>query len=83
MSFYREAKAEFSIGRYINAYINFYLVIEGLFANGKWDTNGVIRELTNSQPFTSIVKTLLDEIGNNNDLSEGTTREQPSQLLEC
>lgn len=76
MSFYREGKAEFSAGRYINAYINFYLVIEGLFANGKWDKNGVIRELSNSEPFTAIVQSIMNDTGNNHDLNEGTTREQ-------
>lgn len=76
MSFYREGKAEFSVGRYINAYINFYLVLEGLFANGKWDTTGVIKEFAKSPAFTSIAQRILDDIGTNHDLGEGTTKEQ-------
>jgi len=74
MSFYREAKIEYSAGRYINSFFNSYFIIEGLFGNGKWRKEAVVKELTTSQVFSGFVKGLIDEVGNNNDPNEGMTK---------
>lgn len=76
MAFYREAKTEYSAARYINAFINSYLIIEGLFGNGKFKTNAVIDELNKSAAFKGFVQELLDDIGKNNDPDEGMTKAQ-------
>jgi hypothetical protein len=76
MAFYREAKTEYSIARYINAFINSYLIIEGLFGNGKFKTNAVIDELNKSATFKGFAQELLDDIGKNNDPAEGMTKAQ-------
>jgi hypothetical protein len=76
MSFYREAKAEYSAGRYINSFFSSYFVIEGLFGNGKFKKKDVVRELTGSQIFSGFVQTYLDEVAQNHDLDEGMTKDQ-------
>lgn len=79
MSFYREAKAEYSVGRYINSFFSSYFIIEGLFGNGQWRQRDVVRELTQSPVFSSFVKAYLDEVAMNNDPGEGMTK---AQLIE-
>lgn len=76
MAFYREAKTEYGNARYINAFINSYLIIEGLFANGKWKSDAVIDELGKSTVFREFVQNLLDEVAGNDDPAEGMTRAQ-------
>ncbi|HEX8141412.1 MAG TPA: hypothetical protein VF553_02385 [Pyrinomonadaceae bacterium] len=76
MAFYREAKTEYSAARYINAFFNSYFIIEGLFGNGKFKTNGVIEELTKSSVFTGFVQKFLDEVAKNNNPNEGMTKSQ-------
>lgn len=76
MAFYREAKTEYANARYINAFINSYLIIEGLFANGKWKSDAVIDELGKSTVFREFVQNLLDEVAGNDDPAEGMTRAQ-------
>jgi hypothetical protein len=76
MAFYREAKTEYSAARYINAFFNSYFIIEGLFGNGKFKTNGVIEELTKSSIFTGLVQKFLDEVSKNDDPDEGMTKAQ-------
>ena len=76
MAFFREAKTEYSNARYINAFFNSYFIIEGLFANGKWRSDAVIEELTNSNVFSEFVQVFLDEVAVNDDPMEGLTRTQ-------
>jgi hypothetical protein len=82
MSFYREAKAEYSVGRYINSFFSSYFIIEGLFGNGQWRKRDIVRELTQSQVFSGFVKTYLDEVATNHDLGEGMTEEQLMEELQ-
>ena len=81
MSFYREAKMEYATGRYINSFFNSYFIIEGLFGNGKWRKEAVVKELTDSPVFSSFVQTLLDEVRNNAAPDEGMTKSQMTQEL--
>jgi hypothetical protein len=62
MAFYREGRTEFRLGRYIDAFFKFYFVIEGLFGNGQWRTDDVIRELSKSKVFTGFVQKIVDEV---------------------
>jgi hypothetical protein len=55
MSFYREGKNEMHRFRYINAFFNFYFVIEGLFGKGKRGSNKFENELKDSGEFVSFV----------------------------
>jgi hypothetical protein len=81
MAFYREGRNEYRVGRYIGAFFNFYFVIEGLFGNGQWRTDDVIRELLKSPVFTTFVQQLLDKVAKNGDLAEGLTKAQLEQEL--
>lgn len=74
MSFYREAKMEYTGQRYINCFNNAYYIIEGLFGDGKWRKDAIVDKLTKSQ-FAGFTKTLLDRIANNNDIENGTTKD--------
>jgi hypothetical protein len=76
MAFFRESKNEYSIGRYINSFFNSYFVIEGLFGNGKWRKEAIVRELTQSSIFSAFVESYLDEVSKNNDPREGMTKAQ-------
>jgi hypothetical protein len=50
ISFFREGKYDFMNSRNINAFHNFYFVLEGLYGNGKSKNDHVMREfLTNSE----------------------------------
>lgn len=81
MAFYREAKAEYSAGRYISAFFNSYFIIEGLFGNGQWREKDITRELSKSSVFTGFVKEFLDEVVKNDDLAEGMTKAQLEEEL--
>lgn len=76
MSFFRETKSEYAIGRYINSFFNSYFIIEGLFGNGKWRKEAIVKELTNSQVFSSFVQGFLDKVARNSDRAEGMTKDQ-------
>lgn len=82
MSFYREAKVEYSAGRYINSFFNSYFIIEGLFGNGKWRKEAVVKELTDSSVFSGFVQSFLDEVDKNNDPNEGLTKAQLTDELQ-
>lgn len=81
MSFYREGINEYRVGRYINAFFNFYFIIEGLFANGKSGANDVVREYTASEVLMSLVEGIFKVIASNDDESEGATRQQLENQL--
>jgi hypothetical protein len=76
MSFFRETKSEYAAGRYINSFFNSYFIIEGLFGNGKWRKEAIVKELANSKIFSSFVQNLLEEIAGNSDPAEGMTKDQ-------
>lgn len=82
MSFYREAKVEYTAGRYINSFFNSYFIIEGLFGNGKWRKDAVVHELTQSSVFSGFVQGFLDEVGANNNPNEGMTKAQMTEELQ-
>src|SRR5437016_2491023 len=70
MSLYREGQNEYKLSRYINAFYNFYFIIEGLFANGKFKTSDVIREYLESPILMPIVQKFFDKVSNNYDPNE-------------
>lgn len=76
MSYYREAKAEYANRRYINSFFNSYFIIEGLFGNGKWRKDAVVKELTRSPIFSGFVQEFLDETVKNDNPAEGMTKDQ-------
>lgn len=54
-SFYREGKREFNSFRYINAFYNFYFIIEDLYGNGKTKNFDIEKEFKKSSDFRSFV----------------------------
>jgi len=76
MSFYREGRNEYKLSRYINAFYNFYFILEGLFANGKFKTNDVIHEFLKSPILMAVVQKFFDLVSNNHNPQESATREQ-------
>ena len=72
----REAKTEYSAARYINAFFNSYFVIEGLFGNGEWRSDAVVRELSKSATFVSFVNAFLEKTSLYNDPTQGLTEDQ-------
>jgi hypothetical protein len=82
MSFYREAKAEYSTGRYINSFFSSYFIIEGLFGKGLWRKRDIVRELTQSPVFSNFVQNYLDEVSTNQDPGKGMTKVQLTEELQ-
>ncbi len=60
-SFWREGSNEFERGNFINAFYNFYFVLEGLYANGKWRTGQVLAEFKNNTELCESVNLFLKE----------------------
>lgn len=58
-SFYREGKREFNSFRYINAFYNFYFVIEDLYGNGKTKNFDIEKEFKKSSDFRSFVEWMM------------------------
>jgi len=58
--FHREGLREFGSFRYIQAFYNFYFVLEDLYLQGKTSKNEVIKRFKVSQTFTKIVQKLID-----------------------
>ena len=48
MSFWREGSNDFEEGHFINAFYNFYFVLEGMYADGKFKTDPVVAEFKKS-----------------------------------
>jgi hypothetical protein len=48
MAFWREGKNEYQEKRYLQAFYNYYFVIEGLFANGQFTKRGVLKAFSES-----------------------------------
>jgi len=49
MAFYREGLNDLRDLRYINAFFNFYFVLEGMYSGGKWKTDAVKSEFKKSK----------------------------------
>ena len=63
-SFFREGVNEFKQSRYINAFFNFYFVIEGIYGNRK--TKNIEKEFLASREFTTNLEKIIKEhIGTN------------------
>jgi len=60
-SFYKEGKREFNSFRYINAFYNFYFVIEDLYGNGKTKNFDVEKEFKNDKNFRSFVEWMMEK----------------------
>jgi hypothetical protein len=69
-SFWREGYNEYIALRFINAFVNFYFVIEGMYGNGKTAKDRLIDEFWNSQPFGYAFKCALDTFAKNEPANE-------------
>lgn len=58
-AFYREGKNEFRKRRYVQAFYNFYFVIEGLFADGRFKETEVMRVFRDSKELQAATKITL------------------------
>jgi len=58
--FHREGVQEFSSFRYIQAFYNFYFVLEDLYGQGKTNNNQVAEKFKSNQILRSIVQKMLD-----------------------
>jgi hypothetical protein len=65
MSFYREGKNDLHNYKHINAFFNFYFVIEGLYSRGKRGETKLTMILRNSTEFTGFVDWILKEAKKN------------------
>ena len=65
--FFREGVNELKAFRYINAFYNFYFVIEDLYGEGKAKNEQVEREFKKSNEFRSFVQWMIDNIKNDDD----------------
>ena len=61
-AFYREGQNEYSSFRYINAYYNFYFVLEDLYGNGKTKNRDIEGELKSDPVFKSIVSWMMKQL---------------------
>jgi hypothetical protein len=59
LSFFREGLREYRESKYVNAFFNFFFIIEGFYARGKHKTEAVAREFQASDEFSSIVKNII------------------------
>lgn len=62
LSFYREGKLDLESRRYINAYYNFYFVLEGLYGNQKTKNKDIAQEFKNSKGLTKAVDIAVNKI---------------------
>ena len=63
-SFYREGINEYNTNKFINAFYNFYFFIEGLYSNGKWRSNLVVREYLKSEHIRLSVSEIINTLKN-------------------
>lgn len=60
-AFWREGINDFQSFRYINAFFNFYFIIEGLYGNGKTKNSAVIKELYDSNEFREFIDWIITD----------------------
>lgn len=61
MSFFREGINDKNAFKYINAFFNFYFILEGLYGKGKTKNYQIEQEFKNSEEFKQLVDWALDE----------------------
>lgn len=61
VSFYREGKNEYHDLKFINAFYNFYFVLEGMYGKGKTKNRDVANEFKKSAELRDFVQTVIDE----------------------
>jgi hypothetical protein len=61
-AFFREGVEEFESFKYIQAYWNFYFVVEGLYAQGKSDQKQVLQNFMKSKELCSAISVALDRL---------------------
>ncbi len=59
-SFWREGRNELEAERYIAAFVNFFFILEALYANGQFGKKEVIREFENSAELANVVQGVID-----------------------
>lgn len=62
LAFYREGSVNFESHRYINAFQSFFLMIEGLYAQGKSGNSAMIKALDSSADLKKVAKKMLEGI---------------------
>lgn len=60
-TFYLEADSAAIEGRHVQAYNSYYLILESIFANGKFTERDVVRELISNQDFIASLRAGLDD----------------------
>lgn len=61
-AFWREGNNDFKSFRYINAFFNFYFILEGLYGNRKTKNYAVEREFKKSKEFNEFVEWMIDHL---------------------
>ncbi|MBT4539739.1 hypothetical protein HOC32_05615, partial [Candidatus Woesearchaeota archaeon] len=64
-AFWREGNNEFKEFRYINAFFNFYFILEGLYGNGNTKNNLVEKALKESNEFRGFVEFIIESLKKN------------------
>jgi hypothetical protein len=77
LSFYREGTNEFDSKRYINAFYNFYFVIEGLYGNRKTLDRQIRHELKKSPALRQVIEIVITDA----EMLEKDDRKAISELL--
>lgn len=63
-AFYREGANEFASKRYINAFYDFYFILEDLYGKGKTKNRAIGEELRSSKEFRGFVDWMIKDINN-------------------
>jgi hypothetical protein len=63
-AFYREGANEFASKRYINAFYNFYFILEDLYGKGKTKNRAIGEEFRSSKEFRGFVDWVINDINN-------------------
>ena len=63
-AFYREGANEFASKRYINAFYNFYFILEDLYGKGKTKNRDIGEEFRSSKEFRGFVDWVIKDINN-------------------
>lgn len=61
LAFFREGRNEYIDQKFINAFFNFYFILEGIFGNGKTKNKDVAREFKNSVRLRGFTQKAIDE----------------------
>lgn len=87
LAFLREGTNYFHDFRYVYSFYNFYFIIEDLYANGKFDENGFLKECGQSTELLHFVKDAYEKLGQMHKqkikslLDERSFSENPIDLL--